>query len=186
MVDHYEKRIKKLIHEYNRPFPGPYYFARFLRRKNEAKIADIGSGPICILGNLWSGVKLTIYASDINQPEYAKMLEEENCKLVTPVEYQDMESLTYPDEFFDVVHCANALDHTKDAQKALDEMKRVCKKGGYIYLRHLHNQKKVNGGRGHFWDAKKNGFFNGKSLVTLDGFLTADDGFFIVSIMKKE
>lgn len=186
MTDHYEKRIKELIRQYNRFFPGPYYFARFLRNKKEVKIADLGSGPVCILGNMWSGVELKIYASDINQPEYAKMVEKENVKLITPIEYQDMENLTYPDGFFDVVHGANALDHTKDAKKALSEMKRVCKKGGYIYLRHLHRQKTVNRGNGHYWDAGKAGFSNGTSLVTLDGFLTSDDGFFIISIMKKD
>lgn len=185
MGEHYKRRIRQLINEYNRPFPGPYYFNRFLTGKKEVKIADLGCGPICTLGNMWGGVKITIYASDILQPEYAKILQELNCQLITPVEYQDMENLTYPDEFFDLVHCINALDHTKDVQKALSEMKRVCKKGGYIYLRHGHNQKTVNRGRGHLWDAKKEGFFNGTSWVRLDGFHTSDDGYFLVSIMKK-
>lgn len=185
-MDHYRRRIKELIEEYNKPFPAPYYFERFLKKKTEVKIADLGSGPICTLGNMWGGVKVTIYASDILQPEYTKILQELNCKLITPVEYQDMENLTYPDEFFDLVHCVNALDHTKDVQKALNEMKRVCKPGGYIYLRHGHNQKKVNSGRGHYWNAGKMGFSNDESLVTLDGFHTTDDGYFLVSILKKE
>lgn len=184
-MDHYRRRIKELIEEYNKLFPAPYYFERFLKKKTEVKIADLGSGPICTLGNLWGNVKIKIYASDILAPQYSKLIEEQNCKLITPVEYQDMENLTYPDEFFDLVHCVNALDHTKDVQKALNEMKRVCKIGGYIYLRHGHNQKTVNGGRGHLWDAKKEGFFNGTSWVGLDGFHTSDDGYFLVSIMKK-
>lgn len=187
MGGHYRRKLKNLIYEYNRLFPGPYYFNQFLSHKHikEAKIADLGSGPVCILGTLWSGINITIYASDILQPEYIKALEKENCKLITPIEYQDMENLTYPDEFFDVVHCVNALDHTKDAQKALDEMRRVCKVGGYIYLRHAHNQKRAHHGNGHYWDAKVNGFFNGKDLVTLSGFRTTDDGYFIVSILRK-
>lgn len=185
LPDHYRRKIRQLIHEYNRPFAGPYYFSRLLRGKKEVKIADLGSGPVCTLGNIWSGVDITIHASDLRQGAYTKLLEKENCKLITPIEYQDMENLTYPDEFFDVVHCVNALDHTKDARKALSEMKRVCKKGGYIYLRHAHNQKSAHGGNGHYWDARVDGFFNGKDLVTLDGFTTTDDGYFIVSILKK-
>lgn len=185
-MEHYKKRIKQLINDYNRLFPAPFYFGRFLKNKKEATIADLGSGPICTIGTLWGKTKITIRASDILAKEYAKLIEEQNAKLINPVEYEDMENLSYPDEFFDVVHCVNALDHTKDAQKALSEMKRVCKSGGYIYLRHAHNQKKVNGGKGHFWDAKRDGFFDDTTWVTLDGFHTTDDGYYLISIMKKE
>lgn len=79
---------------------------------------------------IWGKVNLKIYASDILANEYAKLTHE---VLRTPIEYQDMENLTYLDESFDVVHCVNALDHTKNAQKALSEMKRICKTGGYIF-----------------------------------------------------
>lgn len=185
MGDHYRRRIKDFIDIYNKPFPGPYYFQRFLKGKTEAKISDLGSGPVCTLGNIWASVKIKIYASDILAPEYNKLIEEQNCKLITPIEYQDMENLTYPDNFFDIVHCVNALDHTKDAKKAIDEMKRVCKPGGYVYLRHGHNQKKIHGGRGHHWDANGNKLYSDNAVVTLDGFHTADDGYFLVSIFKK-
>ena len=58
------------------------------------------------------------------------------------MEKQDMENLTYEDEMFDIVHCANALDHCVDPHKALKEMFRVCKVGGWIYLRHTPNEGK--------------------------------------------
>jgi SAM-dependent methyltransferase len=182
---HYQRRIKQLIYEYNRPFPGPYYYSRFLRGRREAKIADLGSGPICTLGSLWSGVDITIYASDLRAEVYKKLLKDVACEPLVPVEYQDMENLTYPDNFFDLVHCVNALDHTEDAQKALGEMKRVCKPGGYIYLRHSHNQKSAHGGKGHYWDAKINGFVNQDMHVPLPDFITTDDGYFIISIKRK-
>jgi SAM-dependent methyltransferase len=186
LPDHYRRKIRHLIFEYNRPFPGPYYFARLLRGKTEAKIADIGSGPICTLGSLWGDVKVTLYPSDLRQKAYKKLLREVQCKPLFPVEYQDMEKLTYPDSFFDVVHCVNALDHTKDVEKALNEMKRVCKTGGYIYLRHIRNQRSAHKGNGHYWDAKTNGSFdNGEKSVMLDGARTTYDGDFIVSIFLK-
>lgn len=181
-LTHYQRTINTLLKEYNRIFPLPYYFERFLTGKTEAKIADLGSGPVCTLGNIWGEVKVTIYASDILANEYAELTNE---VLRTPIEYQNMENLTYPNEYFDVVQCVNALDHTKNIKKAIEEMVRVCKVGGYIYLRHGHNQMKVNGGRGHYWNAGRKGFSNGKVTIPLTGFATTDDGYFLVSIMKK-
>jgi SAM-dependent methyltransferase len=181
----YVKRIKKLLYEYNRPFPGPYYFARLLRGRREAKIADLGAGPVCTLGNIWTGVDISIIASDMRANAYLELIKKQNVTLLTPLEYQDMENLTYEDESFDVVHCVNALDHTPDASKALSEMKRVCKTGGYIYLRHAHDQMSAHRGRGHFWDVKAGGITNGIDTFKLDDFRTTDDGDFIVSIYYK-
>lgn len=187
MGDRYRRKLKELLNEYNRSFPGPYYFNQFFSHKHisEAKIADLGSGPVCTLGNLWSNIKLTIVASDILADEYNQAIAALHVKPLVPIEYQNMESLTYPDASFDLVHCVNALDHTPDLEKALSEMKRVCKPKGYIYLRHAHNQKSAHRGRGHYWDAKTNGFTDGKKLVSLNGFTTVDDGYFIVSILRK-
>jgi ubiquinone/menaquinone biosynthesis C-methylase UbiE len=69
-----------------------------------------------------------------------------------------MENLTYEDNFFDIVVCINALDHTEDALKALKEMIRVCKKGGRVYINCALDQHSVRGHR-HFWDAKEDGTF---------------------------
>lgn len=185
LPDHYRRKIRQLAYEYNREFPLPYYFARMIKSKSDVKIADLGSGPVCILGNIWGNTKIKIYASDARQPSYERLIKKENIKLLVPIECQDMENLTYEDNFFDVVHCVNALDHTKDAQKALDEMFRVCKKGGYIYLRHAHNQRRAHNGNGHFWDASIKGFSNGQITIPLKNFITVDDGYFIISVFKK-
>jgi SAM-dependent methyltransferase len=186
LPDHYRRKIESLIYEYNRPLPLPFYFSRLIRSKKEVKIADLGSGPICTLGTIWGKVKVTIYASDLRQKAYAELLEKVKCTPLTPIEYQDMENLTYPDNFFDIVHCVNALDHTQEAQKAIMEMKRVCKPEGYIYLRHIHSQRSVNNGNGHYWDARADGFYGANSKISIDEFITTDDGFFIVSVMRKK
>jgi len=179
---HYKKNIGFLIRDYNKVFPLPYYFHDIFYGKGSFKIADLGAGPVCTLGGKKAGNDITIHASDINAKEYNELTKEH--KLLIPIEYQDMESLTYPDEMFDVVHCVNALDHTKDVKKALNEMKRVCKKGGLIYLRHAPNQKNFLRGD-HHWNVSEEGFDNGTELVKLDGFKTGTDGFMIISIMKK-
>jgi SAM-dependent methyltransferase len=66
-----------------------------------------------------------------------------------------MEKLTYEDNFFDIVHCLNALDHTRDALTAVKEMIRVCKPGGYVYIDcHLDQ---LDTGHLHYWNAKEDG-----------------------------
>jgi ubiquinone/menaquinone biosynthesis C-methylase UbiE len=152
------------------------------------KIADLGSGPVCTLGGRFAGSNIEIIASDILAEEYKEITDElvkfTGQELLIPIEYQDIENLTYPDEFFNIVHCVNTLDHTRDIKKALSEMKRICKKGGWIYLRHAPDQKKYLAGE-HYWDATMDGFTNGTEIITLDGFKTVTDGFMIISIMNK-
>jgi hypothetical protein len=81
---------------------------------------------------------------------------------------EDMENLTYPDKFFDLVVCINALDHTKDAQRAVYELIRVSK--GWVYIDCAMIQKTASG-KGHYWDMiedgtmKKDGYsFNLRNL----------------------
>jgi hypothetical protein len=91
---------------------------------------------------------------------------------------------------FDIVHCVNALDHTNNPQKAIEEMKRICKPGGWIYLRHAPNQKDKYGGI-HKWNATVDGFENSDKNITLDGFETRIDNIsgedvFVFLFRKKE
>ena len=45
----------------------------------------------------------------------------------------------YPINYFDVVHCNNALDHSLEPVRSIEEMLLVVKLGGRIALRHLRN-----------------------------------------------
>jgi SAM-dependent methyltransferase len=70
---------------------------------------------------------------------------------------EDMEKLTYANDSFDVVHCRNAVDHTKNALAAVKEMIRVCKPGGWVYIKCWLDQKSTKGH--HYWSAKEDGVF---------------------------
>lgn len=150
-IQFYQRTFAKKVNFFNRPASLPSYFEPMIGNKKEVLIADLGAGPVCILGNLWKNVKTRIYASDILQKEFEPLWEAHNTTPIVPLEYQDMENLTYKDNFFDIVYCENALDHTLDAVKALKEMIRVCKSGGWIYLRHAPDQRSRFGGI-HAWD----------------------------------
>ena len=45
-----------------------------------------------------------------------------------------VEAIPYPDETFDVVWCAGVLMHVGNDEKALDELSRVLKPGGLLYM----------------------------------------------------
>ena len=46
----------------------------------------------------------------------------------------DVTAITYPDAFFDVVICNHVLEHVPDDKKAMSEMFRVLKTGGWAIL----------------------------------------------------
>lgn len=70
-------------------------------------------------------------------------------------EIADMENLPYEDNSFDLVVCINALDHTKDAQRAVEEMIRVSSKWVYIDCALIQH---TTSGKGHYWDMNENGW----------------------------
>lgn len=44
------------------------------------------------------------------------------------------EEIPFPDEYFDIVFCSSALDHVANPQKAIGEIHRVLKPGGFFVL----------------------------------------------------
>jgi len=147
--------MKKLTY-FNRALPLLDYFIPLIGDKKEVKIADIGSGPYPTTGQLLPGVKVELYHSDLRG--FENFWNNNQTVPLYPIEVQDMEELTYEDNFFDIVHCVNALDHTKDALSAVKEMIRVCKPGGWVYVDCSLNQHSVRKKK-HYWDAKEDGKF---------------------------
>lgn len=154
-------RFRRLERSLNKHLPLLDYFGPMMGDKKSAVIADVGSGPFNTIGDLRSGVDVKLYLSDVAQPEYRKIWENHNIVPLFPVEYQNMENLTYQDNMFDIVHCKNALDHTSGAEKALEKFIKVCAKGGWIYLRHYPNQRTIWRGH-HCWDIN---FIEGEGCV---------------------
>lgn len=117
------------------------------------RIADIGSSAVSRLEvDVKGSEMLYIHAYDIKEHE--------------GVEQQDMENLTLPDDFYDIVHCRNALDHTKNAEKAVLELIRICKPGGLVFIKCWLDQKDTGGK--HYWNAKEDGVFeNGATKFDL-------------------
>lgn len=122
------------------------------------KILNIGSGPVT--KGKYPGLEIT----NADRRDYG-------------VEIQDMEKMTYPDDYFDLVVCVNALDHTPDAKSAIKEMKRV---GKWVYIDCALIQRTTSG-KNHYWDALEDGTFKSKD----DEFNIKDYGFSVEFIDNK-
>lgn len=154
----YRNKFWFKVEKFNHPFFLPKYFAQMIGNKKSVHIADLGAAMIATTGNLWDGADIHVHASDLLADEYAEIWKDKGESQMIPVEKQDMEKLTYRDNMFDIVHCVNALDHTSDPRAALREMIRVCRPGGWIYLRHIQNEADRQSYKGmHQWNIEKKG-----------------------------
>lgn len=144
--------------KFNKPLPLVDYLLPFIGDKKEVKISDIGSGPFSVIGSYLPGIKVYIYHSD--RQDFSEFWKKRQLTSFISVEQQNMEKLTYPDGFFDIVHCLNALDHTKNAKEAVNEMIRVCKVGGWVYINCALDQ--LSTGYLHQWNAKQDGILTNK------------------------
>lgn len=121
-----------------------------VKDKKTAKILDIGSGVVSILRGITNDKYLT--ACDPLADEYAKIFDYEQHG-IKPVVQGYCEELPFKDSSFDVVHISNALDHTQDPKKCVQEMQRVCKKDGLIVIAGFVNEGEHEGYRGlHQWN----------------------------------
>jgi len=159
----YERKSKWKFRSFNKDFPLHDYFGPMIGDKTEVSIADIGAGMVSTIGSTWKNVKIRLFPSDVLANDFNKILKykhekygqylKHGYKPLYPVEQQDMENLTYDNDSFDIVHCANALDHCADPFKAVREMFRVCKPEGWVYLRHFENNAKLQHYHGlHQWN----------------------------------
>lgn len=179
--DYVKLRIQHKISQRNKDVELIEDLLPYVGDKKELKIADIGSGPFSFIGSTLPGVKITVYPSD--KQDFTHFWEIRNQTPYIPVEYQDMEKLTYPDEYFDIVFCHNALDHTKNAKEAVKEMIRVSK--GWVVIICSLNQ--LDTGYLHFWNAKQDGVFdNYKERFDLKdfGFKIQFDGLLTATLKK--
>jgi SAM-dependent methyltransferase len=126
--------------------------------KKEVEIANLGAGAMCLIGNSRRDVKVKVISSDLLADEFNTLIKKLNLTTPYPVEKQDMTNLTYADGSFDIVFCANALDHCQDPYKALKEMVRICKPKGWIYLNHIAHEGRRQSYHGlHQWNIDATG-----------------------------
>lgn len=109
------------------------YIKSYLIINEDTKILEIGSGPAGALTFLNSNNK---YAIDPLEDYFSS--QKQYIEFRDPrVNYKKGkgEKLPYEENFFDLVILDNVLDHCENPQKVFDEVNRILKIGGFIFLR---------------------------------------------------
>lgn len=100
-------------------------------------ILDCGSGVVSILNGLMPG-NYRLVATDLLGEEYTGVFDYCKYGLTHPLPIA-AENLEF-DNFFDIVHMSNALDHCQDPRKAFEQLYAAVKPGGYVILQGFENE----------------------------------------------
>lgn len=101
----------------------------------DARVLDVGCGP----GTITIGLAAYVPDGEVVGIDAAASILDEARSLAGAAgqenvrfEAGDVAALDFPDGSFDVVHVHQVLQHLPDAVGALEEMRRVCRKGGIV------------------------------------------------------
>lgn len=110
------------------------------------KVLDVGSGPMTNLGVTIDNSAIDLTACDPLAPLYIELAEKYHITFPIKTEQAFAEDLSSFYQFgtFDLVHCRNALDHSFDPIRGIDQMLMVTKSSGRVRLVHWENEA-VNG-----------------------------------------
>jgi SAM-dependent methyltransferase len=102
----------------------------------DSKIIDVGAAVCTKLGKRLNGKKLNISATDVLAVEYNRILKENDIQPPVVTRNCDFESLVtvFGENFYDFVHCSNAVDHCHNPLEAIKNLVSIAKAGGYVYI----------------------------------------------------
>jgi ubiquinone/menaquinone biosynthesis C-methylase UbiE len=104
-----------------------------------AKLLDVGCGTGYPFGDFFNKAGYKIYGIDIS-PSLIKKCQELYPNIKSKI--GDAENIPYPDNNFDTTYCFHSSWYFTDLKKAIDEMIRVTRPGGFIIFdaMNYHNQ----------------------------------------------
>ena len=146
---HYIRNFDKKVKQFNHSRQLPDHLGELIGGKKKVRIAEVASALVNTIGDTWPNTDVEVVCSDRYGREFMQIWKDNGVEPLHPIYTQNMHSLTYRTNSFDIVHCRNALDHTLFPKKAIKELQRVSR--GYVYLEHAPFQRKTYGGH-HYWD----------------------------------
>lgn len=179
-TEHYRRTFDKKERQFNKSFQLPDYFADMIGDKKEIRVAEVGSAMVNTIGDTWPGVDVQIHCSDAYAEDFMQLWVDNGKHPLHKIHQENVESLTYDANSFDIVHCRNVLDHIEDPIRAIGEMKRVSRE--WVYLAHAVDQMDTYGGH-HKWNCRfENGecvFYGKEYSFVVDG-ETSFDGELVI------
>ncbi|MEI6158586.1 MAG: methyltransferase domain-containing protein [Roseococcus sp.] len=112
------------------------------------RVLDVGAGPVTSIGYVPPpGMTMEVVATDPLADAYTRIFDALGLVRPVPTSFAPAEELSafLPSESFDIVHCRNALDHSFDPIRGLEEMLRLVKLGGQVMLYHNPNEAESEG-----------------------------------------
>jgi len=134
---------KQEVQDANRPIHDHLIAKRLAElQKHSVSILEFGSGPAGCLGQTYPGKDISVVAVDALANAYHPILKEYEIYPATrPVAgYGEHLDRVLGDALFDIVYACNAVDHTYDPIRVMDNLIRATNKGGLIVLRHYINE----------------------------------------------
>lgn len=124
----YDDELWELVPE--DPGPPPEHIAAFVKTLAPAEwTLDVGVGDGRVAGLLQTGRLTGVDVSQVALDRAKKRLPDAELVLVTPDE-----PLPFDDNHFDLVTCIETLEHIRDVQLELSEIRRVLRPGGRLAL----------------------------------------------------
>jgi len=142
--------------------PVDVYLEQVIERLKQPTVGllDVGAGPLCCLGKVSRHSELRITAVDPLADFYDDLLGENQLVPLVRTQFgvgEDL-ALQFDPGSFDIVHVQNALDHSFDPVRVTLQMLLVCRVGGYVMLRHAHNEAENEQYSGfHKWNLTNDG-----------------------------
>jgi len=120
----------------------PHYLVEKFPNPETTRILDVGSGPVTGFGFMYKGSRLNISACDPLAYFYNIMMEKHHIHPPIPTEVGFSEELSsfFAPGSFDLICCSNALDHSFEPIRGIEEMLIVARLGGIVFLTHHINE----------------------------------------------
>ncbi|WP_375177784.1 class I SAM-dependent methyltransferase [Marinobacter mobilis] len=105
-------------------------------------VLDVGAGPISKVGKVVDGQSIDLMPIDPLADAYQQLLAGLDLQAPFPTQKGYGEKLTeqFPENYFDLIHARNSIDHCQDPVVVLRNCVRVLKPGCSLYLNHYRNE----------------------------------------------
>lgn len=111
--------------------------------KTQLEVLDVGSGPLTKVGHQSpADLQIRVHTCDPLAPAYLQAFSRHGIPIPNPPSFALAEYLSsfYAPASIDVITCNNALDHSFDPIRSLNEMLRVVRLGGLLICSHKRNE----------------------------------------------